>query len=312
MSNYSVHKGEIRKRLSPVILRSFPQYNSKPHDENYGRYCKYQLIKYKPWRTKISEAWQDLPDDDTTYIEAYKTFLHTPQATTCVPHFADELDRAEQHIAGAESSDSENEDSPTTEQHEDWMLLCRLNHHYIDSTVQEDSINWCEAAQSLPPEILQDCPRWIKTKRKESESNPHVSWHRQLPQIDVNTLNSHQNTAYDIVCHHQHQFIAGNNPSPLRMIICCTASTGKSYLISAIAHTLGTSCLLTATTGMAAFNICGQTLHSALQLPIRSCTFKDLQGSSLQRLQLTMKDKSYLIIDEMQWWTNACIRPLHY
>lgn len=50
---------------------------------------------------------------------------------------------------------------------------------------------------------------------------------------------------------------------------------------------------------MAVFNICGQTLHSALQLPIRSCTFKDLQASSLQRLQLTMKDKSYLTIDEM-------------
>ena len=83
------------------------------------------------------------------------------------------------------------------------------------------------------------------------------------------------------------------------MIACGTAGTGKSYLISAISHALGNKCVVTGTTGMAAFNICGKTLHSTLQLPIHSCKFRDLQGSSLHRLQLTMTNKSYLIIDEM-------------
>ena len=179
------------------------------------------------------------------------------------------------------------------------MLLCRLNHHYTASSQQDDSINWSEAAQSLPPEILQGCPRWIKMKRQESDSNPCVSWNRQLPPTDVGTLNTNQKKAYDILHRHHQQLLANNKPTPLRMIICGTAGTGKSYLISAIAQKLRSLCILTATTGMAAFNVCGQTLHSALQLPIRSYTFKDLQGSSLQRLQLTMKDKSYLIIDEM-------------
>lgn len=35
------------------------------------------------------------------------------------------------------------------------------------------------------------------------------------------------------------------------MLVCGTARTGKSYLISAIAHALGNECLLTGTTGMA-------------------------------------------------------------
>ena len=82
--------------------------------------------------------------------------------------------------------------------------------------------------------------------------------------------------AHDIICHHNKQLLAGNHPTPFHMIICGTAGTGKSYLISTIAHTLGTSCLLTATTGIAAFNICGQTLHSALQLPIHSPCFRVL------------------------------------
>ena len=104
------------------------------------------MIKYKPWTSRISDAWDDLPDTDTTFVEAYKNFLCTPQATMSVPHFAYELNQANQHITEAESSDSENEDSPATEQHEDWMLLCQLNHRYTESTVQDNSINWCEPA----------------------------------------------------------------------------------------------------------------------------------------------------------------------
>ena len=228
-----------------------------------------------------------------SYIEVYKSFLRTPEAEVCVPHFADELSRAEQHITQSESSDSDDE-LPATEQREEWMLLCHLNHHYTASSQQDDSINWSEAAQSLPPEILQECPRWIKMKRQESDANPCAAWNRQLPPIDVGTLNTNQNKAYDIICRHHQQLLANNKPTPLCMIICGTAGTGKSYLMSAIAQKLGSLCILTATTGMAAFNVCGQTLHSALQLPIRSCTFKDLRGSSLQRLQLRMKGTEVL------------------
>ena len=50
---------------------------------------------------------------------------------------------------------------------------------------------------------------------------------------------------------------------------------------------------------MVAFNICGETLHSVLQLPIRSTNKKELQGSSLQCLQIKLKHKHYLLIDEM-------------
>ena len=152
VSNYSVHNGELQKRPSPFIVRCFPQFSSNPHDERYGQYCKYQLIKYKPWNNTISNVWEGLPHADTTYIEVYKSFLRTPEAAVCVPHFADELSRAEQHITENESSDSEDE-LPATEQHEQWMLLCHLNHHYTASSQQDDSINWSEAAQSLPHEF---------------------------------------------------------------------------------------------------------------------------------------------------------------
>lgn len=65
------------------------------------------------------------------------------------------------------------------------------------------------------------------------------------------------------------------------MIVCGTAGTGKSYLINAIVQCLGDKVIVSGTTGMAAFHICGATVHSVLQLPIRSCNKKDLQGSAL-------------------------------
>ena len=76
--------------------------------------------------------------------------------------------------------------------------------------------------------------------------------------IDIATLNSKQSLAYEIVSEHHHALTTlSQNPPPLHMIVCGTAGTGKSYLINAISHCTTGRCILSATTGMAAFNICG-------------------------------------------------------
>ena len=103
----------------------------------------------------MSNAWDDLPDTDATYIEAYHSFLCTPTVATYIPQFAQELDQAQQYLAETETSDNEGEGPTQTEDHEDWMLLCRLNHRYAeDTTIQQDSIDWGEPAQALSPDIL--------------------------------------------------------------------------------------------------------------------------------------------------------------
>ena len=81
------------------------------------------------------------------------------------------------------------------------------------------------------------------------------------------------------------------------MIVCGTAGSGKTYLISAVKQVLGTQCVVTATTGIAAFSINCETLYSAAQLPMRE--YRELQGDSLQRLHFRLKGKSFLIVDEM-------------
>ena len=88
-------------------------------------------------------------------------------------------------------------------------------------------------------------------------------------------------------------------PDPLLMQILGTAGTSKSFLIGTLINLLSNHCLITTTTGMAAYHIHGMTLHSALQLPVRDHNCNDLQGSSLASLQQRLAEIQYIIIDEV-------------
>jgi ATP-dependent DNA helicase PIF1 len=95
-------------------------------------------------------------------------------------------------------------------------------------------------------------------------------------------------------------------PPPLRINIDGTAGTGKSYLIAAItkvlndvasSYNLASPVLRMAPSGIAAFNISGQTLHTALDVPAET-TIKPLVGARLITLQTRLEPIKYLIIDE--------------
>ena len=66
-SDYSVCRGQVRKR--PV--RTFPTYSSDPNGENYGLYCKYQLLKYRPWNGTMSSAWGGLQNYGSNSIMTF-------------------------------------------------------------------------------------------------------------------------------------------------------------------------------------------------------------------------------------------------
>ena len=57
VSKYTLLKSDLVPRVNEVIIRTFPTYSSDPKGNNYGLYCKYQLLKFKPWRTSPQNAW---------------------------------------------------------------------------------------------------------------------------------------------------------------------------------------------------------------------------------------------------------------
>ena len=48
-STFYVTKGDLRRRSQKVVIRTFPTYSTNLPGKSYDKYCRYQLIKYKPW-----------------------------------------------------------------------------------------------------------------------------------------------------------------------------------------------------------------------------------------------------------------------
>ena len=139
---------------------------------------------------------------------------------------------------------------------------------------------------------IDEMPVWKKNMRKGSDQ---VSQENN-ENIDVDAFSEKQELAYNIVRSHFNDI--SSNRTPLALIINGVAGTGKSYLINAIRTLLGRKCGGTATTGKAAFNINGVTVHSVLKLPLGSRGNKNVTGQNLIRLQESLHNIDYIIIDE--------------
>ena len=48
-SNYHQTKTGIKKQASPVVIKAYSNYSSTPKGHSYGLFCRYQLLRYKPW-----------------------------------------------------------------------------------------------------------------------------------------------------------------------------------------------------------------------------------------------------------------------
>ena len=116
--------------------------------------------------------------------------------------------------------------------------------------------------------------------------------------VDKNSFSEMQKLAYDIVKSHFYNCSPVREKGSLCLLVIGVVGTGKSYLINAIRNLLQGKCAVTATTGKAAYNIKGVTVHSLLKLPIGSCGKKDLTGESLCRMEENVKEIDYIIVDE--------------
>ena len=92
VSQYFVKDCSLKTRTKPVIVRTFPTYSVNPQSKYYGFYCKYQLLRYKPWINNYTSVWENKEEKDSTYIFHWNQFLQTEQAQYLVPNWSHELD----------------------------------------------------------------------------------------------------------------------------------------------------------------------------------------------------------------------------
>ena len=166
------------------------------------------------------------------------------------------------------------------------MLICQHNADIHCSHLNSDEeYNWSTISAAYPN--LEELPVFITRQRQSAPQRTFTTI------ADPQCLQGKQLQAYTLVQQHLQ-----NGASPLRIIVCGTAGTGKSYLIHCLRLLLKDKVRVAAPTGVAAFNIDGHTLHSLLNLPTKG-EFKDLQGEQLHHMQESLANMEYLIIDEM-------------
>ena len=133
--------------------------------------------------------------------------------------------------------------------------------------------------------------------------------------VDLQTLNEKQKLVFRRIESHYDDMLKGHQVGPLRTIVMGTAGTGKTYLINAIRGRLRemagvgskSPVLVIAPTGVAAFNIMGITIHSALSIPIIANKNLEISGERLKQLQNRLQDVIYIVIDEKSMVGRECL-----
>ena len=222
-SAYHVTKRKLKHRKQEVIIRTFPIFSPNPSRKDYGNYCKYALVKYKPWPGEVNTAWDGLDDCHENHIQCYHAFLSSESAAHYIPVLQQELEQAHRyngHVDEDDNSDDDDEEVPQREGvPEEWMLLYRLNQRY-DETISQGShshgnlqFDWTETARAMPPALLRESVNWITKRRNEALEDPSVLNRRQQQTVDPARLNRQQMLAYSILASN-HAALNGATPPP--------------------------------------------------------------------------------------------------
>ncbi|KAJ3538129.1 hypothetical protein NM688_g6564 [Phlebia brevispora] len=161
----------------------------------------------------------------------------------------------------------------------------------------------------------------LDTREREDEIDPGgdvsiLAAESALEPADVTSLKPDQRRAYDLVCWHLDQTLAGRDPPALRMILYGEGGSGKSKVIQTITEyfkTHGVEYMLVkgAYTGVAASLINGKTLHTLGAMPTqKSKLTAPMSGSAKDRLQPFWERKQYLIIDEYSMLSKTFLAML--
>ena len=136
LAKFVVKNEKLHIRKSDVVVQTFPRYSSSPKSSNYPLYCKYQLLKYKPWSGNPSSAWNNEDDSDEVFVTHWNNFLHEPNINQYVPQWNTELANISTYYVNLGETGQVDESSEAAEP-EEWMLLS--NRHMSRETLSESS-----------------------------------------------------------------------------------------------------------------------------------------------------------------------------
>ena len=300
--------GKMTKRNRFAIIR-FKRYNK---DAEPSKWYRARLMLYHPWYDEDA----DLLGGFATYEEHYRhvqSDLLTNEkrfSVSSVEEIEFDSDNRPEHVwdqlapcneEGQHRSRAQG-DEPITEVSAEDLLL---NSHVLDPTSTNSSVvgRYERAASSseIPADEYRQLMRQLNDKQREM-----VMFHRCWCKKAVIALRK-------------------NEPvEPYRVFMSGPGGVGKSHVIRLIhSDTLkllrlsgcidpgDVTVLLTAPTGVAAFNISGMTLHAAFTLNIGKFGYQPLSSEKLNTLRTKLSNLLLLIIDEVSMVGSNMLLEIH-
>ena len=288
-TKYKLANNKLEQRNDNIIPNVFPTYSSNPKGKYYSLYCKFQLLRFKPWKNSLDDAWGTTEPNNQTFITEWHNFLNTPYAKKHVQDWSQKISDVLENI---ELQNYENSNNQEIYEQEEWMILSEFykSSQKLNNELPNSNYDWTIDSMKYTTQQIGEMPSWIVTLKE----NFHLSL-TPTDVINVESFSEMQKPAYDIITKHSKN---SSEKEALLLIINGVAGTGKSYLIKALKSYLKQKCVITATTGKAAYNIRGVTVYSLLKLPTCPQSEKDLSGESLIELQERLSNTDYILIDE--------------
>jgi hypothetical protein len=302
--------GKMHQRRKQAIIR-FTKYNKESNPSNYYRS---RLMLYYPWRDEENDILGNFASFEEHYDHVITTILTNENKYTV--NNVDDLDIDEdgppEHVWDSVAPNTESERGQQLQQGHQLLtdvtdedladnaqLFSQSNH------VRPSMLSRFEAAanaQEISPHRYRNLVRNLNTKQRQI-----IMHHRRWCKTNINNLRQ------------------GLPPTPFYTFLSGPGGVGKSHVIEIIhSDTIkllrlsgsiqpdDVIVLLAAPTGVAAFNIKGITLHSALLLGCgRHSGFQPLSHDRLNTLRTKISILVLLIIDEVSMVGSNMLFNIH-
>ena len=297
------------RKVKAVIRYHTPNKTKEPE-----RYFHHLLMLYYPWRNE-----SDLMAADQSYTSRFyepnvqevvelNRSVFEPDADA-VTEALENLRNNQGHIHSFDPiNDQENSD-------------LQIETQNTDDTLPEESFN-----EQSPSDLGSSSDSSQQVSQAISTYTQPTEISDDMLRYNVRSLNEKQRSAYNIAlswCRNTMKNLNCLKPEkldPINLFVTGGAGAGKSHLIKAIYHTAvktfrygainpeRPTVALMAPTGVAAININGTTIHTALSIPKESGdSAPKMSDQKRTQLRLTLSELKLIIVDEISMAANTTL-----
>ena len=173
-TKFKVENGKLTELPANVVPKIFPTYSSNPKGPNFALYCKYQLLRYKPWKLTQDNAWDDQEASDDTLVTCWHEFLQTPYAEANVPDWFDKLQDV---IQNQEEPDNQPVELDGSNTREEWMIISDLHTPFENGGQSTMSTHdWHQDRVRYTDQQIGEMATWIKTQKDQAHPITHEAY----------------------------------------------------------------------------------------------------------------------------------------